>query len=160
MSVDTNLLVNAKYGLETISDILKSMGMSFDKNGYGIKPTQSPDYTIILFTTPAGNDRQLNCHRMNSPLGPALLLSFGANEEGNAILLSIADRIGGFYRENDCDSSNWEQIDGKLSESNGLPYFLKDMIVSGYGDELDYKKLKTHIELWCKRVRYGSKIRF
>lgn len=54
MSVDTNLLVNAKYGLETISDILKSMGMSFDKNGYGIKPTQSPDYNHYSFYDPSG----------------------------------------------------------------------------------------------------------
>jgi len=156
MSVETTLLINAKYTAEDVVKVLKSIGMKIGKES--VKGTHFSTYCLINFRTPSNNHRTLHVHRSQSALGPVLMLRFGSNPEGHAILKEIGECLGGFFQEDDCSNGEWIEFQGLMTEENGLPYFIKQMIMEGKGSEYDMNALKKYIEQWEKDVGSPSNV--
>ena len=141
MSIGTELLINSKWQLRDIIDLLESK--------YGaeiIKVNQlssdCPSSSFITFKIEGFEyTRQMHFYTQNySPIGLCTLLSLGADNESCTLLKGIGEIIGGIYTENDCEENNYEIIRGMLWEEDGLLFHLRNAIANNEmksGDDLD-----------------------
>lgn len=148
MGVDAHLLINAKWGLEDLVELLSSY--------QGIKATirschkTAPGYYMLM----CDNERTINCFLANStPLGTCHCLSLRSNKEAIQMLRGIAKVLGGFLNERDTDE-DYERIEGMFFEEDGLPYFYKyGVIHNQLKDNDDQEGLSAIIEAWNKEYR-------
>lgn len=170
MSVDTRLLLNSKWELDEIKDVMENhldlieserkvktvRGERVEK--YKIETTSNhhvaPGYFNFTFKVSGSKDtRWMHVHtNYSSPLGSCTLLSLGAFGEAVNIMSTIADVLGGFLMEDDCSDKGYYERDGKLSDRDGLPYFLKRAIIHDKIDTDDLKGLNESIHKWYDRM--------
>lgn len=157
MGVDTKLFLNSKIQLDEIRSILKAeLGLETR-----VRYTHTPEYMIFELATKTTESeyhgRSLNVH-INSTEGGfnGISLTMRANETGHKVLKCIANTFGGFFCESDTNNE-FTSINGKLTESNDLPYFLRYYIVNG-GNPNDLNGLTKTIKKWEKEIKHKSNI--
>ncbi len=155
MGVDTELIINSKWEVEDIRDIIKS---HFELEGeIKIDNTHCSTYHTLQFKLKSGEfNRCMNVHYNTlTPLGMATILTLSHGKEAINIMQTIGDIIGGYFMENDCDGK-LEECHGLLNEHNGLAYFLKyGFIQNTIGNANDMEGLQKTIKDWNEK--YNSR---
>ena len=151
MSVSTNLYLNQRWGLDDIKVIVERT--------QEVEVVVRSHHSIGLgyFTMEFGN-RQMHVHsQCNTPIGSAILLSMGADEESHRIFRDIAGVLGGILMKHDYDS-NCEMIDGAMNEDNALPYFLKYAIIHDGIDPENIEQLAVSREAWRHKHKWHRRL--
>jgi hypothetical protein len=150
MGVDTEIIINAKWGSDNICEFLNSH-FKMDSPAKE-EATYTPAYTVILFTLEGGEKRQMNYHReYPTPIGNAVLLTLGCWGRSKEIMTAIGNALGGFYQPEDT-KSEYEMIQGMLHIHNGIQYFLDNAVLNGgLTDCNDMAGLKKYIDKWEKK---------
>lgn len=148
MSVDRRLFINSSWSLDNIVTILKSVPEISDVN---IVRTTSLDYTIVALKYNE-EQRQLNVHNSSRYGGfNGTLLTLGAWGESEAILTTIAERIGGLYTH--VDSEDVVKAYDYAADGN-LDFMLRYAVLRGKCDGRNVEDfVKDHEELtksWAK----------
>jgi len=168
MSIDTHLVVSSKWSLDQIKDVMESY-LDLKETKKRKKNIAGKFYTIKRKVDIQPTDNQPNCYNFffeingsshgtrrmfvitnndDNPIGPTTWMSLGHNEESIMIMRAIAAVLGGVLEESDCDC-NLENISGKLSTSNGLPYFIQYALLNNkMSDEDDLIGLIKCISQW------------
>lgn len=179
MGADTELYLDTKYSWTDIATVLENHPMLVDfeelspeaplasrhnrKVKFQIVPTHSPDYHCINIKTKSGSKRSISFHtnyNCESGFGRKHLFTLGAGEEAVEIFKYMQRIFGGIIIEDDCKDENKILSDiGRLSPSDGLPFFLAYAIKRGkitsenegqtYEQQLQI--LKEEIEFWENR---------
>ena len=149
MGVDARLLLNPRWDIEDIVDVLETY--------LSIKTEKVESRAKIhstYFNVFCDNGRMINLHfNYNTPLGTATLLSLRANNEAQNMLIGIAKILGGFYNAEDYND-NWEDYRGLFWEEDGLPYHYKYAAIHNkITDNDDMLGLKQSIAEWHTSLR-------
>lgn len=146
MGIDVKLLSDAKYSAEDVATIVKSMP---EVTEFKIRVNDwATDYVIFNFKFNE-EQRQMNIHSHVNDYGiQCLLCSLGQWGSATEILTRIGNIIGGFFTENDCDEK-YVRLNGMLNENDGIPYLLKQAMLSGkMSDNDDIDGLVSFINEW------------
>lgn len=154
MGVDSNLYINARYGTEDVAKLIEKHIPLKEGSKVEIINTHTPDYHVIAFEPLDSHARQLSCFTgSDTPLGPSTHLMYRSNDEGIAIFRALANVVGGYLEESD-STGTLECITGRLSENNGLPYFIRYALINNeMKDEDDVQGLLDSIKKWEKECR-------
>lgn len=163
MSISAKVITNAKYSADDVKTILENIeGVSNLK----MRSTSSCCYTILGFEFKKYEDsedeqRQMNIFTNCNNYGlPCTMIDLGAWGSVEFILEKIWKILGGFYCKNDCEDV-WENCAGSLAETNGLPYFIKEALLSGtMKNENDGNGLIQFIADWEERCNHKMDIVF
>jgi len=101
MSIDTKLLVSAKWNVKHIETLLtRGLGHKVDEVDY------KGDHAFLYVTLTNGSKRMIYVAHSDEHGGvDGLLLSLASNDEAIELFKSIAKVLGGFLRENDCNNA-------------------------------------------------------
>ena len=163
MSVSAKVITNAKYNAGDVKTILENMKGVTDLK---MRSTHSCGYTVLNFEFKKYEDGEVEQRQMNiftncNDYGlPCTMIDLGAWGSAEFILEKIWKIFGGFYCKNDCEDI-WENCAGSLAEKNGLPYFIKEALLSGtMKNENDGKGLIKHMKDWEIRCNHKTNVVF
>lgn len=143
MGVDAKLLVNTKWSVRDIQDVLKSrLGVAEQKINFN---DWAPDYITIQFKF-NNEDRMLHVHRNGDRYGGFDVMTLGLGMWGSSeeILRGIANVTGGFFQAADTNDE-FEAIP-ELEDGN-LKFLVKNAVVTGkYAGEIEQAKELLHWE--------------
>lgn len=151
MGVDTHLLINSKWRPDDIATILKK---HFGKKEVKVNPSSIPaDLMTITFESDLYNyGRCMYFHNhVMTPIGSCCMLSLGYDKEAVTIMKRIANVIGGILEERDSDGK-MELFDGKLTEEDSLPYFIRYSILNNECNGDSIAELNQSIKEWINNV--------
>ena len=133
MSEKTYLYVNSEFWSNDIEDVLRShLDVKIIK-----KESFPASGTELLYFTFNNNERQmLILYAADIPIGSALQLSLGADEDGQAILKKIAQVLGGLYQASEYENM-FELYNGMLWDADGLNFFIKNAILKNDLKDID-----------------------
>lgn len=152
MGIDTHLYISYRFEVEDVKTVLeKHLGCENVK----IENSHTPSMFIVPFTF-EGENRGMHVHHTHLPTGPCLMLSLGHNEQATRIMRTIARAIGGILEENDC-TGKMEVIDGKLSDENGLQYFLKWAVLNNKMPGDTIPEFNQAIHDWHADIKTANK---
>jgi hypothetical protein len=151
MGVDTILYVNGSTEIEDIVTILIKH-LSCTDVEVRANTDVNPGYFNIFFTTSKDNKRMLHLWtNSQTPIGPAMYLSFGADKEGQDVLRTIAEILGGLFCPNDC-AENYIMYRGKFWKEDGLAYHLRYAVLNNTASGDDMYELNDSIRKWNDRI--------
>jgi len=155
MGTDTKLIIPAKYGPRELIDFIRSWPEVTDAKF--LVHDWAPEYVKISFKYNE-EQRGLNLHMMSRDHdldGTSMSLGYwGSSVE---ILTRVAKLFGGFFQKADSDET-WVHIKGRLSESNGIPFFVRQaMTLSKMEDEDDLEGLQNHMKEWYAKYPRRSR---
>ncbi len=155
MGVDTHLYISYRFDVEDIKTVLEN---HLSCENVKIGNSHTPSMFIVGFTF-EGEQRNMFIHHTSLPTGPAIMLSLGHNEQAIRIMQGIGGAIGGILEENDCDGK-MQTIDGRLSDNNGLQYFLKWAVLNNKipGDSIP--ELNQAIHDWHDEVKAADREKY
>lgn len=146
MGVDTRLLINSKWEIEDVRDILEH---HFNIKAKMISRASSHS---TYYQLDCDNGRTINCHyNQDSPIGNCVLLSLHSDKQGIKILQQIATVTGGFLNEEDFNEK-YKQIMGMFWDEDGLSYHYKYAAVHNeLASNADIEGLTESVKKWCKK---------
>lgn len=162
MGVDTKLYISPRWDIDDVKNViihhvLPDVFQCEEDIDHPVKfhsYENMPGMGSILF---CGRSMYFHWHT-NTPLGPAILLSLGHNEQAEQIMETIANVLGGFLVRQDC-TETYEMFRGKFWEEDGLTYFLKYAAIhdrhSGGSKRTDVEALESSITNWHKTYSQG-----
>lgn len=153
MGVDVRLWLNPKWKLEDVKDVLERTSNTPVTSESTIG---SPSYHVFVMKDIG---RMVHVHQSELPTGPATLLDMRSNPQGIQILRNVAEVFGGILQEDDSEE-RYEMIVGKMSENNGLPYFVKYAIMNDGIDPSNMASLVESIKGWEARVKSSAGVQF
>lgn len=151
MGEDTKLLISNRWVLDEVKTVIEK----YLKTEVKVKSCHITSIGMFKFNFKVNNHaRTMYVHsNYNTPIGTGTYLSLGHNDEAVNIMRTIANVLGGFLLENDCDG-DYEHIKGMFSENNGLSYLFKYAVLNNeLKDENDLVGLNKSIHQWHKRVK-------
>ena len=139
MGLDRRLFISNRWDVEDVKDTLESL---FDTKVKYV-PTHSPDYTTLNFSV--GEDQRSMSVFTGYEVGgfKGVLLSLGAGGKSDEILRAVAERLGGFYNEQDCDSNF---VEYSYNASGSLEYLLKDAVKTGATDGRNSEAFREYLK--------------
>ena len=171
MSQTTKLYLSKKWTLEEIKDVMENhleIEEQSEKKGTGGRITTRKFKIEVIHTNTLGfvnfqfkykghfwtmavfNDTDLSIGNMYE-----LYLDYG--EEAIEIMNAIAKVFGGLLVEDDCGCKGIRTIRGMLDENNGLPFFIRYMLITNQiKDENDLVGLNEAIHKWLESIKYSS----
>ena len=149
MGTDTKLILSKRWELDDIKIVIENYLIKTK-----VKVIDCNTTSIGLFRFGFKIDKEERMMYVHSdyptPLGTATLISLGHNEQAIKIMKTIAEVLGGFLLESDCEG-NHKSIQGMFSEGNGLSYFFKYAVLHNeLKDENDLVGLNKSIHKWHK----------
>lgn len=145
MSVDTILYLNPKWEIRDIATVAERT------QGKEVKVEALQGSIVGCFNIFVGDRRIFAITNYQTPIGVATYLSIGANEESKRILRDIAEVFGGLLQPEDYNE-DYELIQGKLYEDNGLPFFIKHAIVHDGIDPEDTEAFLQSMQNWKRTI--------
>lgn len=153
MGADRKLFISSTWEPEEIKELLETLP---EVKNPKIVTTHTPSYVILAFQYEGANgieERQMNFHFSTKRAGfTGNLLSLGIFGSSDKILTTIADRIGGFYEENDCSDKGL--VAYEYNADHNLGFMLKNAVLRGKcdGDNIDdfIKDYKEVTASWKK----------
>lgn len=147
MGADRKLFINSSWEPEDIKELLETLP---EVSGLQIINSHTPSYVILTFAYDGANgkeERQMNFHYSSKRAGfTGNLITLGIFGSSDTILTTIADRIGGFYEENDCSDKGFVAYD--FNVDHNLGFMLRNAVLRGKcdGDNIedfvkDYKEV-------------------
>jgi hypothetical protein len=129
MSVDTKLFISSSHSLDDVKKVIESR---FNVK-VSIVATDSPSHQRFCFSlkTPTGDENRMLHVFTNYEVSGfhGTLLSLNKFGQANNILETLASVFGGFYQQED-SSLSWDQVTGRLSETDGIEYWSKHAVIS------------------------------
>jgi hypothetical protein len=139
MGLDRKLFISNRWDVEDVKDTLESLFSTKVK----YEATHSPDYSMLHFTV--GDDQRSMSVFTGYEVGgfKGVLLSLGASGKSNEIFKALAERLGGFYNEQDCDSN---YVEYPFIASSSLEYLLKDAVKTGATDGRSSEAFREYLK--------------
>jgi hypothetical protein len=138
MGLDRRLFISDRWDVQDVQDTIKSIFNVEVK----YEPTHSPDYTRLNFRI--GDDpRSMSVFSGSEHAGfKGILLSLGACGESDRILRAIAERLGGFYNEQDCNDN---YVLYPYVAASNLEFLLKDAVKTGKTDGRNSEAFREYL---------------
>ena len=145
MSESCNLYLNPKWKASEIRAVVERITGKPTK----WESTHEADY-VRLVGEDSNSLMDISCFfNYQMPTGTYTLLTRGAR--GVEVFRQIASVLGGLLEENDYKGT-LEFVDGKMSEHDALPYFVRYAIVNDGIEPHDLDGLKDSMTRWYDRV--------
>ena len=139
MGLDRKLFISNRWDVEDVKDTLESLFSVKVKYDH----TCSPDYSMLHFTY-QDDPRSMSVFTGYEVGGfKGVLLSLGAGGKSDEIFKAVAERLGGFYNQQDCDSN---YVEYPFVASGSLEYLLKDAIKTGATDGRNSEAFREYLK--------------
>lgn len=155
MGVDTKLYISHRFNLQDVMDVIQYHVIPNLFNNEGeVKFVPGHDECgYITFGNQNNRHRSMFYYpKSKTPLGTAIYLSLGHDEQAIKIMTCIAKVLGGLVQEVD-NNDNMKMYNGRLIEEDGLSYFLKYSVIHDCNDGKDLDELKETIKKWEEKYR-------
>lgn len=135
MGADRKLFISSSWEPEDIKELLSTLP---EVTKLKIIDTHTPSYVILSFIWDGPKEkenRQMNFHFNAKQAGfRGNLITLGLYGSSDVILTTIAERLGGYYEENDCES---KIVAYDYPAEGNLEYMLRYSVLRGKCDGQD-----------------------